>query len=491
MSELPFSRKAEEALVGSVVIDPDAYEKVAPMIDASDIYLRSARMVWQVVEDLKERGDVPDFVTVNDELERREKLEELGGAAYVTRLFEAVPSALHAEQYAKTVREDAERRRLIRAAEEIAKAAYNEGLDVEEMQHRAESAVLGTRRNGSRTVTASEMFNALYEEIAEWQRNPSDMRGLPTGLDALDKMLGGLEPGLYLMAARPSMGKTAVALQIASNVARAGRKVVIFTLEMGERQLALRLACSEAGVVLDRVKRGVVAPAEMERVANAMGEQAEWPLVVHEGTVTVGDVRAVTRRESMTGEVGLVVVDYLGLMASAKEAQTRNLELGAISRGLLLAAKKMDVPILAIHQLSRAVERRNDKRPLLCDLRESGRLEEDADVVLMLYRDGYYNPPGERTQPHHGDMGSQEPLGRSRRTQVRDVLARQTHAVQAAGIAGPGGFLRRQPMLMLSYAVAMRIGTGKQPDHVMCWPLFVFGMLDFVLVVIVLAALAT
>jgi len=160
MSEMPFSRKAEEALVGSVLIDPDAYERVAPLVDADDIYMRSARVVWEVVASLKERGDVPDFVTVNDELERREKLEELGGAAYITKLLEVVPSALHAKQYAETVREDAERRRLIRAAEEIAKAAYDEELDIDEARARAQTAVLDTRRNGSGTSTAAEVFSA-------------------------------------------------------------------------------------------------------------------------------------------------------------------------------------------------------------------------------------------------------------------------------------------------------------------------------------------
>ena len=392
----PFSVKAEEALVGSVLIDPSAYEEVAPLVEADDIYLQKVRMVWQAVEALKERGDAPDYVTVNDELERREKLEEMGGAAYVTHLLEVVPSALHAKEYARQVASDAQRRRLIQAASDVAKAAYDERLDVQEAQSRAESAVLDTRRNGSRTVTAEQVFGELYEDVSAWAENPAEARGLLTGLTPLDKMLGGMEPGLYLLAARPSLGKTAMALQIAANVAKAGHKVVIFTLEMGKRQLALRLACSEAGVVMDKVKRGVASRDELKRVMDAIGELHEWPLVMHTGTVTVGDVRAVTQRETMTDEVGLVVVDYLGLMAASKRVENRNLELGSISRGLKLTGDDLQVPVLSIHQLNRSVENRQDKRPMLSDLRESGRLEEDADVVLMLYRDGYYYPESER-----------------------------------------------------------------------------------------------
>jgi len=388
--ERPNAREAEKALIGALLINPAAYATVAPIVDAADFYLGKARFVYEAIEALKEAGEVPDVVTIADELERRGRLEEIGGVAYLAELEVNVPTALHAGQYARRVVAAAQRRGLLDAASEIAKVAYNEGAEIEEAQAQAEAAVLDTRRDGSRTVTAAQVFGDLYE--AEWADH-----GLPTGIDALDKMLGGLEAGLYLLAARPSMGKTAMALQIAANLLKRGQKVVVFTLEMGAQQLALRMACSEARVELNRVKRDIAIDQELGKVTEAIGTGATWPLVIHTGTVTAGDIRAVVQRETMRGaEVGLVVVDYLGLMAAAKQAETRNLELGAISRGLLLAAKDLDVPILALHQLNRGVDSRSERRPVLSDLRESGRLEEDADVVLMLYRDGYYWPDSER-----------------------------------------------------------------------------------------------
>ncbi len=390
--ELPHNKSTEEALVGAVLIDPGAYEVIAPTLRAADLHNGRARIVYTAIEKLRSRGDQVDHVTLADHLESTGQLTEIGGAAYLTHLVNVVPSALHVEDYAQLIQEDATRRDLIRAASDAVKAAYDEESDIEEVVARFEAAVLGARREVTRLVTAYDACAELYEDVSYWANHPDETRGLPTGLVPLDRTIGGLEPGLYILAARPSMGKTALALQIAANVAKAGRKVLIFTLEMGAKQLMLRLACAEAKVAVDTVRRGVSNTGELLAVHKAMGVIADWPLVLHTGTVTAGDIRAVVQRESLGEAVGLVVVDYLGLMAASKRANTRNLELGAISRGLLLAAKGLDTPILAIHQLNRGVDQRSERQPRLSDLRESGRLEEDADVVLMLYRSGYYWP---------------------------------------------------------------------------------------------------
>jgi replicative DNA helicase len=393
----PHNIESEEALLGALLIDPAAYITVAANLQADDFYRQKNRYIWEAIDVLKQRGDSVDHVTVSDELEKRGRLEEIGGAAYLTHLLGSVGSVMSAKTYAESIRSASVRRQLIRAASGIAKLAYDEEIEAEEAQAKAEGLLLGSRRDGSGTVELADLMPELYEDVTYWREHPGEPRGLLTGLNALDKMLGGLKSGLYLLAARPSLGKTSVALQVASNVARRGQKVIIFTLEMSEEQIRNRLTFSEARLTQQQVESGETTEEEHTRLIKAMGEVADWPIVIHEGTVTAGDIRAVTQRETMRGgDVGLVIVDYLGLMAASKQADTRNLELGAISRGLLLAAKDLDTPILAVHQLNRSVDNRADKRPMLSDLRESGRLEEDADVVLMLYRDGYYYPESER-----------------------------------------------------------------------------------------------
>jgi replicative DNA helicase len=395
MNEQPHSIEAEERVLGSLIIDPEAYLKVAKPLNVEDFYLQKNAWIYDVVQTLKQSGRAVDFGTLCDELERRNQLDDLGGAAYITDLITVVPSALHVEDYADTVIKKAARRRLIATASRIAQWAYQNDLEVEEAQARAEAAVLDARRGTGGLITSDEMARDLWEKVENWQANPTEIRGLPTGLDPLDKMLGGMSPGLYLLAARPSVGKTAIALQVAANVARRGLKTLYFTLEMSVEQLAMRLASSLAEIEWDRVKRGVATSDELGDLAEGLGEISEWPFSIHRGAVTAGDIRAIAQREGLRGEVGLVVVDYLSLMSAAKEESTRNLELGAISRGLLLAAQDLAIPILALHQLNRGVENRQNKRPLMSDLRESGRLEEDADVILMLYREGYYNPDHE------------------------------------------------------------------------------------------------
>jgi replicative DNA helicase len=395
MKQQPCNLEAEKSVLGALLIDPSACATVAPILEPSDFYLQKNSWVYEAIRDLHRHGRPLDLTTIADEIERRGRLEDIGGIAYLTGLTTVTPSALHAEEYARIVGEKASRRRLLQAASEVAKLAYNEDLGIDETQTRAETAVLDARRDTGSLVKADELADDLWRDIEEWQNNPAEIRGLSTGLTPLDKTIGGLEPGLYVLAARTSMGKTALALQIASNVAQRGRKVIYFTLEMDEKQLSRRLTSSVAGISLDQVKRGQAAPEELKKLSVAVAEFSEWKFMIQPGIVTAGDIRAIVQRESLRDKVELVVVDYLGLMASTKRTETRNLELGEITRGLLLAAKDLEVPIIALHQLNRSVEKRSDKTPLLSDLRESGQIEEHADAVLMLYREGYYNPESE------------------------------------------------------------------------------------------------
>ncbi len=393
---IPHNAEAEEAVLGSLLIDPSmGYISVAPILEPGDFYIQKNAWVYDAVQTLNRRGVMPDFVTLCDELERRGQLKDVGGAAYLTKLINTVPSALRVEGYAHIVEQAAIRRRLILAASEVAKLAYDEEMDIGAVQAQAEEAVLNTRRNGVGDHAIPDVIETVYAQADERMNNPTDCPGLSTGLRPLDGLLGGLQTGFYILAARPSVGKTALALQIASNVAAAGERVMVFTLEMSPEQLVRRLACSWAEVSLRELLRGKLDPESYARFTRAVGEINEWPMSLHTGDVTPGVVRAKVQRELLRGDVALVIVDYLGLLSpdqqTLKRAETRNLELGGIARGLLLAANALDTPILSIHQLNRGVDARPDKRPMLSDLRESGQLEEHADVVLMLYREGYYD----------------------------------------------------------------------------------------------------
>lgn len=395
--EQPKKIDAEKSVLGSLIIDPDCYPLVSEVLKPDDFYLQKHVWIFEAIEAVHKQGWALDIVTLTDQLARHERLEEIGGLAYIGDIANAVPSALHVAGYAQIVKDAAIRRQLLRAASEIAKFAYDEETDVIDAQRAAESTVLSVREDAVSATSAQELAGELRDRVAKWRANPGELHGLGTGLDPLDKMLGGLEPGLYILAARTSMGKTAVALQVAANVAqrRDDGHVAFFVIEGSDEQAGLRLATSLAGVPLDKIKRGATNPMEWDEVSNAISEIESWSLRFFSGAVTAGDIRSRVKREMMRVPVSLVVVDYLGLMIPSGETRTRNLELGEIARSLKLAADDLGLPILLLHQLNRGVDNRADKRPVLSDLRESGQIEEHADIVLMLYRAGYYNPHAE------------------------------------------------------------------------------------------------
>jgi replicative DNA helicase len=326
---------AEKAVLGALLADPRAYAEVGPILADADFYDPKHRQVYRAVTSLEERGERVDILTLSGELARHGWLDAIGGEAYLRELTGSVPSASSAGQYARLVREAATRRNLPSAADEVRRAAVDPSLSVDDAVGMAESAALSVRRTGGTAADIRPLMERLYDRVADWQNNPladGETRGLATGIRPLDEGLGGLEPGLYLVAARSSMGKTALVLQCVSNIAERGQKVIFFSLEMSAEQIGLRLACSHAEVELDRIKRGVATPEEHGRVVNSIGMMSEWPLIIHTGSFRAGDVRAVVQREQRRGEVAAVFVDGLWLMAASKDVENRHLELGSISR---------------------------------------------------------------------------------------------------------------------------------------------------------------
>jgi replicative DNA helicase len=391
----PHNPETEKAVISCLLRDPGTYADIRPILVPEDFYVTGNRLLYESICAILERGAALNSATLSDELKRHGYPEHFDEFDFVGLSY-AWQAESGARDCAEIVRDYALRRKLLTIASEIERLASDTRCELDEVLKWAETAILGVRRTDGMTVDNALLMGRVHGLVTDWMNNPlldGQTRGLETGIPPLDRALGGLEAGLYLVAARPSMGKTALVLQCAANIAGRGERVMFFSLEMTAKQIGLRLACSHARVELDQLKRGVATPEEHERVLESAEVISNWPLVIHaEGSWRAGDVRALVQREQMRGEVAAVFVDGLWLMAASQDVENRNLELGNISRELKLAADALDVPMVAVHQLSRAVEQRKDKRPLLCDLRESGRLEEDADVVLMLYREGYYEP---------------------------------------------------------------------------------------------------
>jgi replicative DNA helicase len=351
---------------------------------------------------LHERREPVDFLTVCDELERRGVLDEVGGAAFITTLINAVPTSIHAEHYAHIVERTATRRRLIGAAGQIAALAYQEADDVEEVVDHAEQVLFGVseRRISRELVPVKQVLSEYYDRIEYLTRHQGELIGIPTGFVDLDKLLGGLQRSdMIILAARPSVGKTSLALSIAHNAAKEKyrKRVAFFSLEMSNEQVVQRLISAETGIDSQRLRRGEIEEDEWGRFMKATSDLAETLLFIDD-TPGISALELRTKARRLHAEVGidLIVVDYLQLMRGDFRAENRVQEITAISRALKGLARELNVPVLALSQLSRGVESRTDKRPILSDLRESGALEQDADVVIFIYRDEMYNENTER-----------------------------------------------------------------------------------------------
>ncbi len=400
----PHNLEAEASVLGSALVDNEAMDRIEGLITPDVFYKEAHRKIWRAMESLRARGEPVDLVTLSEELKRAGELDEVGGLTYLVGLSETTPTAAYAEHYARIVAEKAVLRRLIAAAGEAMRLAYDEAGSVEEIVDQAGKLIMDVATHGPRHEFQEmrELVTEAHERIAHMREHGTADDMLPTGFADLDRMIGGLGPGsLNIIAARPSMGKTAFALTIAQHVAlQGGTPVALFSLEMPAIDLVLRMLSSEARVDMNRIRQAQLSDRDYERLVTAAGRIYEAPVFIDDTpSLTLMELRARARRLAAHRKVGLIVIDYMQLMSggqSTRSGENRQQEIAAISRGLKGLARELEVPVVALSQLSRAVESRPNKRPMLSDLRESGSIEQDADLVLFIYRDDYYNEHSEK-----------------------------------------------------------------------------------------------
>jgi replicative DNA helicase len=399
----PHSIEAEQSLIGGLLLDNQAWDRIADQVNESDFYRDDHRRIFAHIRKLIETGRPADVVTVFESIEHANQADQTGGLAYLGEIANATPSAANIRRYAEIVRERAVLRRLVTVGDEIAGSALNPaGRDVKTLLDAAEQKVFEIAEAGNRSVQGFRAITPLLGDVVERievlynRENPSDITGTATGFHDLDKMTSGLQPGdMIVVAGRPSMGKTAFALNIAEYVGMELRKpVAIFSLEMSGPQLAMRILSSAGRLNQTNIRTGKLTDEDWEKMSMALGKLHEAPIHIDEtGAINASDLRARARRlHRQCGQLGLIVIDYLQLMTSVKDNENRATEISEISRSIKALAKELQVPVIALSQLSRKVEERNDKRPLMSDLRESGAIEQDADIILMMYREEYYKP---------------------------------------------------------------------------------------------------
>jgi len=396
----PHSIDAEEAVLGGVLVDNLAIDRVVEVLIPDDFYREAHRKIMRAFLDLSQRSEAIDLITVTDVLKGRNELEEVGGATFLAELSERVPTAANVGQYARIVKDKAILRQLITTMNNIAVRSYQTPGDVEAFLDEAEQRVyeIAERKSRPSFFRVGDIVVESMKAVSQLYEKRELVTGVPTGFIDLDRKTAGLQPGdLIIVAGRPSMGKTAFALNIAQYAAQeANRAVAVFSLEMGKEQLVFRMLCSEAHVDQSKVRAGFAAERDYPKLAIAADRLSEAPVFIDD-TPSLGvlELRAKARRLSRQSDVdlGLIIVDYLQLMRGPP-TDSREQEISAISRSLKALAKELQVPVMALSQLNRQVEQRADKRPVMADLRESGAIEQDADVIMFLYRDWVYNQKG-------------------------------------------------------------------------------------------------
>lgn len=401
----PQSVEAEESILSTVLLDNSTLVDVVEMLRADDFYRTAHQKIFKAVEELFRKSEPVDLITMANTLRDQGELEAVGGAAYLARLVDTVPSAVNVGHYARIVRDKASLRRLITKANEITQHCYEDAGNLDQVLDFAEAAVFEISENKHRAAfhPLSKIIELNIDALEERQGNRALVTGIPTGFTRLDHMTSGLQGSdLIILAARPSMGKTALALNLARNAALDGNvPVAVFSLEMSKEQLSMRMLCAEARVDAGRLRSGFLNPEDWSRITEAAGVLSEAPIFIDDSPdISATSIRTKSRRLKMDKDLGLVIVDYLQLMRGAPGTERRDLEISEISRSLKLLAKELNVPVLALSQLNRRLEERSDKRPQLSDLRESGALEQDADVVAFIYRDEVYNK--EENNPNRG-----------------------------------------------------------------------------------------
>lgn len=400
----PQNTEAEASLLGAILIDADAIVKIADVIRPDDFFDDRHKHIYEGVVALYEKHSPIDVLTLSDQLKGVGFLDMIGGAPYLTELTNFVPTATHVEQYAEIVAQKALRRRLIKASQDITGLGFDEAKSLQELIEEAETRLFEvSQRHIKQEVSSMEsILTASFDRLDELHKDKGKIRGIPTGYKDLDDMLAGLQRSdLFVLAARPAMGKTAFVLNLAHSIAtKASEPVLIFSLEMSKEQLVDRMLAMESGVDAWALRTGNLTDADFEKIGQAMGTLSEAPIYIDDTPgLTVSDMRTKARREMHLHPLGLIIVDYLQLMSGGSRfgsQANRVQEISEISRGLKIVARELNVPLIALSQLSRSVESRSPQIPQLSDLRESGSIEQDADVVAFLYREDYYNPETER-----------------------------------------------------------------------------------------------
>ncbi len=397
----PHSIEAEQSVLGALLIDSKAWDQVADVVTTEDFYRPDHRLIYEALGELVAGGRPADVVTVSEQLERRGRLTDAGGLAYLGTLAGDTPTAANVRTYAQIVRERALMRRLIEAGREIASSVFSdEGASARELVNNAEKLVFEIAdqgvRTGSGAVRVSALLPGLIDKIDEWHSHPDKLRGLATGFTDFDNKTGGLRPGdLIIVAGRPSMGKTTLAVNMAENAAinpDTKASVAIFSMEMPAEQLVTRMLASMGHVPLNSIRSGRISDDDWVRITSATSQLSEARIFIDESPgLTPTDLRARARRLKREHGLDLVVVDYLQLMQVPGTKENRATEIAEISRGLKSLAKELKVPVIALSQLNRAVEQRTEKKPVMSDLRESGSIEQDSDMILLIYREEVYD----------------------------------------------------------------------------------------------------
>lgn len=402
----PHSLEAEKSTLGSLLIDKDAIIKIADLITSDDFYHEKHAMIYRAIVDIFEKRNPIDVLTVTSQLEDKKELDAIGGASYLAELTSEVPTASHIFQYATIVKQKSVLRKLLKAGDTITGLGFNETEEVENLLEEAEKSLFNVSQTfiKDRFIHVKEILTMTYEKLADLHDpdTKDKYRGVPTGFRDLDNILSGMQPSdLIVLAARPSMGKTALALNVAQNVAAKGKAVGVISLEMSKEQLVERMFCSLMGVDSWKMRTGKLTDEDFAKVGGVMDELNNMKLFIDDSIGgSIVELRAKARRLQMEHGLDLLIIDYLQLMSGGKAAQygstNRVQEISEISRSLKGLARELKIPIIALSQLSRAVELRPSKIPQLSDLRESGAIEQDADVVLMMYREDYYEEDSDR-----------------------------------------------------------------------------------------------
>jgi replicative DNA helicase len=441
----PNSVEAESSVLGGLLLDNSAWDKVGDILSDGDLYRYEHRLIFSSVSTLINGNRAADVITVFEHLQSQGKADEVGGLAFLNSLAQYVPSSANIRRYAEIVRERSILRKLVSVSDEIATSAMNtNGRPVPHILDEAEQKIFNIGEEGSRMrqgfQSMGNLVVQLLDRVEEMSQNPNDITGVPTGFFDLDRMTSGMQAGdLIVLAARPSMGKTALAINIAENVAlNEGLPVAVFSMEMGASQLAIRIVGSIGRIDQTRLRTGKLLDEEWPRLTEAVERLRNVSLSIDETPgLTPSELRASARRLARNcGKLGLVVVDYLQLMSgsSGTDGDNRATELGEISRGLKMLAKELQCPVIALSQLNRGVEQRTDKRPMMSDLRESGAIEQDADVIMFIYRDDYYNKDSKEPGVAEIIIGKQRngPTGTVKLTFLKPITKFESYAAMSA-----------------------------------------------------------